>query len=115
MTGGHRPPQTEGARNMSVLELTTENFAETIASGTTLVDFWAVWCGPCQMQGPIVEEFAEKQDAVKVAKVNVDEQPALAVQFGVMSIPTLAVFRDGQLVNKTVGLSSLEEIEELCK
>jgi thioredoxin 1 len=100
---------------MSVVELTKENFAQTIATGTTLVDFWATWCGPCQMQGPIVEEFAEKQDAVKVAKVNVDDQPELAIQFGVMSIPTLIAFRDGEILNKTVGLSTLEEIEDLCK
>jgi thioredoxin 1 len=100
---------------MSVLELTKENFAQTIAAGTTLVDFWATWCGPCQMQGPIVEEFAEKQSSVKVAKVNVDEQPELAIQFGVMSIPTLIAFRDGEILNKTVGLSTIEEIEELCK
>jgi thioredoxin 1 len=100
---------------MSVVELTKENFDQTIAAGTTLVDFWATWCGPCQMQGPIVEEFAEKQDAVKVAKLNVDEQPELAIRFGVMSIPTLIVFRDGEISNKTVGLSTLEEIEDLCK
>jgi thioredoxin 1 len=100
---------------MSVVELTKENFAQTIAAGTTLVDFWATWCGPCQMQGPIVEEFAEKQSDVKVAKVNVDEQPELAIQFGVMSIPTLIAFRDGEILNKTVGLSTIEEIEELCK
>jgi len=100
---------------MKVLELTKETFAETIASGTTLVDFWAVWCGPCRMQGPVLDAFAEKQDAVKVAKINVDEQPELAAKFGVMSIPTLIAFRDGEILNKRVGLSRIEEIEEMCK
>ena len=100
---------------MSVLELTKENFDETIATGTTLVDFWAVWCGPCKMQSPIVDAFAESHENVKVGKVNVDEQMELAAKFGIMSIPTLMVFKDGEIANKTVGLSTMEEIEELCK
>ena len=100
---------------MSVLELTKDNFDQTIAQGTTLVDFWAVWCGPCKMQSPIVDAFAESHENVKVGKVNVDEQMELAQRFGIMSIPTLMVFKDGQVANKTVGLSTMEEIEELCK
>lgn len=100
---------------MKVLELTSENFEETISSGVTLVDFWAVWCGPCRMQSPVIDAFAQKQDAVKVAKVNVDEQPALAARFGVMSIPTLIAFKDGEILAKRVGLSRIEEIEEMCK
>lgn len=100
---------------MSVLELTAEDFDEMTAAGTVLVDFWAVWCGPCKMQAPIVDAFAEKQTDVRVCKVNVDEQPALAARFGIMSIPTLMVFKDGQATRRQVGLSSLEEIEELCK
>ncbi len=100
---------------MKVTELTQENFNETIATGTTLVDFWAVWCGPCRMQSPVLDAFAESQDDVKVCKVNVDEQPALAARFGVMSIPTLIAFRDGEILNKRVGLSRIEEIEEMCK
>ena len=100
---------------MSVLELTVEDFDEVTAVGTVLVDFWAVWCGPCKMQAPIVEAFADKQTDVRVCKVNVDEQPALAARFGIMSIPTLMVFKDGEAARRQVGLSSLEEIEELCK
>lgn len=100
---------------MKVTELTKETFDETIAAGTTLVDFWAVWCGPCRMQSPVLDAFAEKQSAVKVCKINVDEQPDLAARFGVMSIPTLIAFRDGQILKKRVGLSRIEEIEEMCK
>ena len=100
---------------MSVLELTKNNFDETIASGTTLVDFWAVWCGPCKMQGPIVEAFAQAHEDVQVAKVNVDEQMELAARYGIMSIPTLMVFKNGELAAKQVGLSTMEEIEEMCK
>ncbi len=96
-------------------ELTSENFEEVTASGTVLVDFWAVWCGPCKMQSPIVDAFADKHPDVTVCKVNVDAEPALAARFGIMAIPTLAMFRDGELAGRKVGLSSMEEIEEMCK
>ena len=100
---------------MSVLTLTKDNFDETISQGTTLVDFWAVWCGPCKMQSPIVDALADSREDIKVGKVNVDEEMELAARFGIMSIPTLVVFKDGQIAKKTVGLSTMEEIEELCK
>ncbi len=96
---------------MAALALTTENFEDTIKSGKTLVDFWATWCGPCQMQGPVIEEFADKHTDIKVGKVNVDDQMALASKYQVMNIPTLAIFEDGELKNKMVGFHSMEELE----
>jgi thioredoxin 1 len=89
------------------LELTDQTFAETIASGVTLVDFWAPWCGPCQMQGPIVESVVEKVDGkAKVAKLNVDQGQQAAAQYGVRSIPTLIVFKDGEQTQQFVGVQS---------
>ena len=78
-----------------------------------LVDFWAVWCGPCQMQGPVIEEAAEAYPEIKVGKLNVDEQGAVAQKYGVMSIPTLIVFKGGEIYKKAVGFHSLEEIRQL--
>lgn len=90
---------------MAVITITKENFdAEVLHSDkTVLLDFWASWCDPCRMLSPVVDEVAEERPDVKVGKVNVDEQPELAGQFGVMSIPTLLVFKNGKLVNQTVG------------
>ncbi len=88
-----------------VLNLTDADFAETIGSGVTLVDFWAPWCGPCMMQGPIVEQVAEKiEDRAKVAKVNVDEAQPVAAEYGVRSIPTIIIFKDGEVVEQFVGV-----------
>ena len=87
------------------IELTDANFDETIASGKpVLVDFWAEWCGPCKMIGPVVEELAgDYEGKAVVAKLNVDENPQTAAKFGIRSIPTLLVFKGGQIVDKQVG------------
>jgi len=78
-----------------------------------LIDFWATWCGPCQMQGPIVEELSEELTDVLVGKVNVDEEPDLAERYNVMSIPTLLVFKNGEVVQKAVGLQSKENLLDM--
>ncbi|MDO4515580.1 MAG: thioredoxin, partial [Bacillota bacterium] len=80
-----------------------------------LVDFWASWCGPCRMVSPIVDEIAQERPDVKVVKVNVDQEQELALQFGVMSIPTLVVMKDGKVVNQAVGVRPKEQILDLLK
>ncbi len=99
-----------------VLELTDATFKETISSGVTLVDFWAPWCGPCMMQGPIVEKMADKvAGTAKVAKVNVDESMQTAVQYRIRSIPTLMVFKDGKMTSQLVGLHTEEQLLSAVK
>ena len=90
---------------MAVITITKENFAQEVLQSEkpVLLDFRASWCGPCRMLSPIVDEVAEERGDVKVGKVNVDEQPELAGEFGVMSIPTLLVFEQGKLVRQAVG------------
>ena len=91
----------------NVIDLTDANFGETIGSGITLVDFWAPWCGPCMMQGPIVEKVAETVgDKATVTKLNVDESQQSAAQFGIRSIPTIIIFKDGKVVQQFVGVQS---------
>ncbi len=88
---------------MSVQKLNQNNFNNAIANGTALVDFYADWCGPCRMVSPIVDEIAEERRDITVGKVNVDDENALAMKYGVMSIPTLIVFKDGQEKTRIVG------------
>lgn len=96
--------------------ITEENFEQEVlqAAQTVLVDFWATWCGPCKMIAPFVAQIAEEGKA-KVCKINVDEQPQLAIRFGIDSIPTLMIFKDGKLVNRAIGFRSKEQIEALLK
>ena len=90
---------------MSAITINKNNFASEVLQSdkTVLLDFWASWCGPCRMLSPIVDQVADERPDVKVGKVNVDEQPELAGQFGIMSIPALLVFKNGKLVNQAVG------------
>lgn len=90
---------------MSVINITRNNFQNEIINSDkpVLLDFWAPWCGPCRMVGPILEEIAEERSDIKIGKINVDEQPELASQFRVMSIPTLIVIKDGKIVNQSMG------------
>ena len=97
---------------MSVINIKKNNFQNEVLNSEmpVLLDFWAPWCGPCRMVGPIVDEIADERVDIKVGKVNVDEQPELAAQFGVMSIPTLVVMKGGKVVNQMVGARPKSEI-----
>lgn len=102
---------------MSVIDVKTADFETEVLKSdkTVLVDFWAVWCGPCRMLSPVVDQVAEEDPNIKVCKVNVDEEQQLAIKYGVMSIPTLLVFKGGELVNQSVGVISKEEVLNLIK
>ena len=96
---------------MAVMHLTKDNFDSVTSSGLFLVDFWATWCGPCRMQAPILDELDEQLgDKVKICKLDVDAEPAIAQRFGVFSIPTLMVFRNGEMISKEVGVHTVEQL-----
>lgn len=100
---------------MSVLNITKDNFEQEVLKSEkpVLIDFWASWCGPCRMVGPIIDEIANERTDIKVCKVNVDDEQELASQFRVMSIPTLIVIKDGQVVNQSLGAKPKAQILEL--
>ena len=103
---------------MAEIVLSEQNFeAEVLKSEIpVLVDFWATWCGPCRMLAPTIAKIAEEQEGViKVGKVDVDEEPELAAKYGIASIPTLMVFKNGEIVNKAVGVQSKPMIEDMLK
>ncbi len=103
---------------MSTMQITKDNYEQEVlkSSQPVLLDFWAPWCGPCKMIGPIVEEISnEVNGTAKVGKVNVDEEMELAQAFNVMSIPTLVVIKDGKIINSTIGFQSKEALLDLLK
>ena len=103
---------------MSVLKLTSENYEEEVLKSekTVLIDFYADWCGPCRMMSPIIDEIAEEMEGkIKVGKINVDDNQELAMEYGVMSIPTIVVIKNGQIEKTFVGVRDKDEIKEALK
>ena len=100
---------------MAVIDINKDNFQKEVIESDkpVLLDFWAAWCGPCRMVGPIIDEIAEEHPEIKVGKINVDEEQALAAQFQVMSIPSLFVLQDGKIVNQALGARPKQQILSL--
>ena len=99
---------------MAVRDIKEAEFNDAVKGGKVIVDFWATWCGPCKMQGALIEQkLVPEHPEIEVLKVNVDEEPGLAARFGVMSIPTLLLYKDGQLVEQLVGLTKPDLQEEV--
>lgn len=100
---------------MSAFNLNKHNFQEEVINSEkpVLIDFWASWCGPCRMVSPIVEQIAEEYPQYKIGKVNIDEEPELASQYGIMSIPTLLVVKNGEITNKSIGAKNKKQILEM--
>jgi thioredoxin 1 len=102
---------------MSILQITQENYEAEVRNSPVpvLLDFWAPWCGPCRMAMPLIEEIAEERTDIRVGKINVDEEPKLAEEFGIMSIPTVVVIKDGQVSGQSVGMRSKAQILKLLE
>lgn len=98
-----------------VVNVNKDNFEQEVMNSEkpVLIDFWANWCGPCKMLGPVLEEIAQERDDVKVCKVNVDEEPLLATQFGVMSIPAVFIIKNGEVTDKTIGVQPKQALLDL--
>ena len=102
---------------MAVVKLTAENFDQEVlqAGQTVLVDFYADWCGPCKMMGPVVEEIANEEAGVKVCKINIDEEMAVAQKYGVMSIPTFIAFKNGEIAGKQIGAVPKSKLQDMIR
>lgn len=107
----------ERGESMGVIEVSDENFKSEVLESdkTVLIDFYADWCGPCKMLSPVVEEVAKENDNIKVVKINLDNSQDIAVEYGIMSIPTLVVIKNGQETNRSIGVISKSEITKLLE
>lgn len=99
---------------MEIITVTKDNFSEVVKEGTIILDFWATWCGPCRMLGPVLEQLSEEEN-IRVGKINVDDEEELAEQFNISSIPALFLVKDGKVVKKEVGYLPLNALKEFIK